>query len=824
MKGGSNVKTAGLLTALAALIAFSPTVFAAEGGGNAAPAGVDLQVSMNPQPVTVTFSGKVTDAATKAPIANAKVCSFIFLGRNEGPELFDLMPFTETTTDSSGGYAVSFTTFLSTTGPMKGQDNGSVFVSAPGYATAVRYVGHGITPEKTSLTGVDFALAPGHHVKGRLVDSAGSPLAGALIRTRNGANGDWNHAGAMGRTVTGADGSFELWLATDEGGEATPRWLFVSKDNYGVGTIWDLTKEDLGTITIQPGATITGQVVDVSGTGVANCEVVAIAQQFDISAKTTTDANGRYELKGIQGVDTVTDFIKHRGRSGDQSLIKTFALATIYARLDPNTSLRDVPQYQIVPKEGTSNEGPDLVVGADVSVTGTVASAGGSIALQGLLVRLDYDWGKMVEVDAKGSFTFKNVPPGKHRLTAYLPTNLRGDQGIGGTDINVEKATPLAGVRIQLISLAEARVQFVSEQGSPLAGITAGATWREDGGGFWTEGTVSGDDGWAVLYLYAGDAQYIRGFDMGEHKLVAASYEKVIPKAGEVIDNLKIMMVQPASVSGKLMTPDGQPLASKKVEITVAFADGGEATQQDETDAAGVFKLPSDLRPGVITVKVQTIPLEYRGTVASSVEVKPGEAKELPSATLEKIAFYKVSGKVLPSKNISDLKDIDIRLDLTGPWQMLGKTDNEGRFEVSAPAGKHRLTAYLPENARFDEGAGHTDVDVTGDLSDVAIQLLPMAMVKAKIVDESGKPLPGLRAYAAWNADLSGPGLESVKPSDDQGNTFFYVYAGEALYIGGYDRDRNWKFKFPADFKSVTLKENEVLEGVTLTMVPAGGE
>jgi hypothetical protein len=187
------------------------------------------------------------------------------------------------------------------------------------------------------------------------------------------------------------------------------------------------------------------------------------------------------------------------------------------------------------------------------------------------------------------------------------------------------------------------------------------------------------------------------------------------------------------------------------------------------------------------------------------------------------VVFHKVTGRVLPSRNITDLANIDIRLDLTGPWQMAGKTDQEGRFEVEAPAGKHRLTAYLPENARFDAGAGHTEIDLSGDLADVTIQLLPMAMVKAKIADETGKPLPGLRVTANWNADLSGPGFEGVTASDDQGNTTMYIYPGEQMYIGGFDRDRQWTFKFPADFKPVTLKDDEVTS-VTLTMVPAAGE
>ena len=127
------------------------------------------------------------------------------------------------------------------------------------------------------------------------------------------------------------------------------------------------------------------------------------------------------------------------------------------------------------------------------------------------MVRMDYAWEDMVEADGSGKFLFPSTAPGKHRLTVYLPLNLRGDQGIGHTDVTVEQGKRVDNAIIQLETLAEARVRMIDAQGNPLSGITAGATWSKDGNGFWTQGTDSGADGWAVLYLYPGSEQYIRG-------------------------------------------------------------------------------------------------------------------------------------------------------------------------------------------------------------------------------------------------------------------------------------------------------------------------
>ena len=155
------------------------------------------------------------------------------------------------------------------------------------------------------------------------------------------------------------------------------------------------------------------------------------------------------------------------------------------------------------------------------------------------MVRLDYSWDNMVEVDANGNFYFPFVSAGKHRLTAYLPHNLRYDRGIGRTEIEVKEGEPINDVQIQLEDLTELRIQYLDSDGNPLEGITAGATWSKSGDGGWTEGTKSGKDGWSVLYLYTDSTQYVRGFDF-TGDLVAEGFEMVEPQAGQIMDNLQI--------------------------------------------------------------------------------------------------------------------------------------------------------------------------------------------------------------------------------------------------------------------------------------------
>jgi hypothetical protein len=277
--------------------------------------------------------------------------------------------------------------------------------------------------------------------------------------------------------------------------------------------------------------------------------------------------------------------------------------------------------------------GPDLVVGGTNSVSGQLTAAHHLYSFGGLQVRLDYDWRAMVEADADGRFQFPFVSPGKHRLTAYLPHNLRYDTGIGHAEIDVAPGRPLTGVQIPLEDLAELRVQYLDANGNPLPGITAGASSSPDGGGGWTEGTRSEAEGWAVLYLYPGQAQYVRGLDMAG-RLVAEASEKVRPQPGEVLAPLRIVMVPSAGLQGLLTGPDDAPVAFKAVICALAYADGVTLRRDVRTDAEGRFHLEG-LTPGVARLSVEMGPVAFGEVTAQAFELKPGATRDLGSIALK---------------------------------------------------------------------------------------------------------------------------------------------------------------------------------------------
>jgi hypothetical protein len=332
---------------------------------------------------------------------------------------------------------------------------------------------------------------------------------------------------------------------------------------------------------------------------------------------------------------------------GDPSLIEFYkrkngtcteeqAQCEVYARLDLEAPLAKVPAYSILARDGQTVTGPNLSIGTSLRVRGQLVARNHNYALGGLLVRLDSSWGSMVEADADGRFELPFVSPGKHRLTAYLPHNLRYDRGIGQAEIEVEPGQSLSGVQIELADLAELRVQYLDADGNPLEGMVAGATWSQSGDGLWTQGTNSDNDGWAVLYLYPDEVQYVRGFDHSGRSgaLVAEAGEKVCPKPGQILDGLRVVMLPCAQLHGRLVDDKGTPLAEKEVLCKLVFADGVQGQQAIRTDSEGRFRL-NRLTPGFVTLSIQVDSVLHENVAAAPVELRSGESRDLGDVMLK---------------------------------------------------------------------------------------------------------------------------------------------------------------------------------------------
>jgi RNA polymerase sigma factor (sigma-70 family) len=197
----------------------------------------------------VELFGRVTDATTGAPIAGATV------GENW---VFQRC----VTTDEQGNYR------------LHGAASRGYFARAAGYGEAPPSA-----PMQASVGGVrlDFALAPGHEVVGRVVDEYGTPVGNAYVAAvAFGNHGDWRS------TRADPDGRYRL---TDLNG--TPHALLVGKGGFAT-QVHDLPASttsavhtELPTLTLRAPQVVSGRALDSSGAPVANAAITLTGWNHD---------------------------------------------------------------------------------------------------------------------------------------------------------------------------------------------------------------------------------------------------------------------------------------------------------------------------------------------------------------------------------------------------------------------------------------------------------------------------------------------------------------------------------------------------------------
>ena len=637
-----------------------------------------LKFSFNPKLHTVTVSGKVTDRENGQAIPNVSVRGHIVIWRFKGPDFFDKCPYQKTTTDSEGMYSLQFVTPLTQAGPWKGKDGICVYVSASGYETKPQYVRPKVTPERVDFHNVDFALQPGSLIKGFAINDNNEAISGVRVRALNNQNGDWNYFGALGQAFTDEHGYLEIRVSKKLLGSFP--WIRIDKAGYGCGFFLDFSYDELNTFQVPRGGKLVGNVVDNHGKGIPNCEVSVrdFRGQIDVAI---TDENGRYILEGVPGKPSVINFRREwSNRVGSSAATGAKAYVTVYAKLDPEMNLSKVPHYQITPVEGETITAPDLVVERHTSVSGMVI-AGETVSPSGLTVVLDGDWASSVLTDGSGSFYFPSVTSGRHHATVYLPHNARGDRYIGNAEIQVEIGKPLQDIKIHLEEMTEVRVQFIDSDGNPLEGMLAQATWSENVDGSHIDGTKSDSQGWAVIYLYPDEVQYIRGLDPSKN-LVTESFEEIRPQSAKLINGVRIVMIPTGSIKGRLLNEDHQPLEDP-VNYLVDFSDGTREYGDLKTDRKGLFEIKK-IKPGVATFHLRHPFLASANLSEQPFEIKSAESKDLGDVV---VSFHTaaVEGYLLrengqPFADKAALVKIDYA-DGRGKYRRV-KPDSSGYFQI----------------------------------------------------------------------------------------------------------------------------------------------
>lgn len=234
---------------------------------------------------TAFISGTVVAAASSAPLVGITVAAY---GSNG-------LPVTTTSTSASGHYtlAVPFGTYRLLAYDLGGTYATSYYSNSSSYETSAQL---NVT---APLTGVDFQMARGYPVSGRVTSSAGTPLTGAVVAAYN-ADGS-----RRGFQKTSGNGAYSLVLPPGT-------YRFVAYDetlNYATSFYPGQTSFEAATpvsvssavsgidFSLPLAAKVTGSALD-RGTRapLTSLSVEAHAPAGDLVYSTTTGADGRFTM------------------------------------------------------------------------------------------------------------------------------------------------------------------------------------------------------------------------------------------------------------------------------------------------------------------------------------------------------------------------------------------------------------------------------------------------------------------------------------------------------------------------------------------------
>ncbi len=524
------------------------------------------------------------------------------------------------------------------------------------------------------------------------------------------------------RAVTGPAGDYRL-----EGLPAGLVSIQAEADDYPLTRLGvripEGEREVLQDFALQKGATVSGIVSDSAGLPVRGA---AVGPGFASGRKVKTGEDGRFLLTGLPVERTLILNAEAEGYVAGRS-----------------GSLRF--------KAGESFDGVAIVLSRGGTVVGRVLRADGTPAAEAnvRLVPLNRKGGVVrlpsTKTGPDGQFTIESVLPGDHRAAATLRGTLGGsadvpgvteDGVVGGIVIELGQADSISGIVTDPAGQPIARAQLSARPVDPIPGGRYVSARSNDDGTFSLDGLKAG--------TYHVSVRSVRG---GPE---AASVQ--VPSGTE---DVRLTLPAPGLVSGRVVMPDGSPVAACSIRLSPEGGRGGTVFKRLRAEDQGLFELEG-ISPGEYSMTASS----RDGYTSLKVRVFVGAGEEVSGTLLTLDAPGRVTGQVLSETGepVAGAQVHAALMEQGGASRRMDRSGPDGRFELTGlRPGTYRIQASRDGAVALTTGV----VVASGMVSQADIRFSPTGSVLVAVVDRTGNPIEG----ASVHARVTGGVFVPVRPA-----------------------------------------------------------
>ena len=595
-------------------------------------------------------------------------------------------------------------------------------------------------PEDKALEPLVVTLDRGVTAWGRVIDANGDAIAGAEVELvkrehANPTHRSWRtQQASVPRATSDADGVFRL-LAVAPGRHDLHAVAsgFAPADVGGLEVPGDVDDLELGTLTLDPEATVRGVVTNERQQAVAEAKITTYP----------TSASGRsVSHRRVEHVTTNSagEFVVRGLRTGERVNLTVEASGYSKRQLDAQPTS---DQLSIVLQLGATASGRVLShTGEPVAAARVTAAAVATDDRQP--PRMDRGFSR---TSADGRFELEGLAPGRWRLGVQSHDN----RGGATQTIDLVAGQRLDAIEMTLIPGPLVTGTIVDDNGAPISG--AAVTGSNDG-----TGEISALVGHARAVSDGRGAFRLSGLRLGsaqirvEH-LDYRSATRQIELSGDT--EVTLTLSSGFRVTGRVIDGDGNPVGDAAVWPGAALEQHGYRTT---TDAEGHFTL------GGLESRLATITAAKEGFAPATeiVEAASGDASAA-RVTLRLGSGFTLSG-TLSGLDENELSSVEVRA--IGPGGMLqDRAGYDGTFTLQGLApGTWHLSALLPNGRTRAKLVTIDSADTVVDLafgdgftvSGTIISSHPLPETLRIVI--SGHDLSAQRASSTTNATVGDDG------------------------------------------------------------------